>query len=72
MISYGTDGLQSATDRSPFVSVPSAYRYETVARFITDMVEQGALTPGARAPSLRRISRQRGVSLLSAGRHHSD
>jgi DNA-binding transcriptional MocR family regulator len=45
---------------------PPAYRYEALATFVVDMVRQGALRPGARAPSLRRISRQRGVSLSTA------
>jgi DNA-binding transcriptional MocR family regulator len=43
-----------------------AYRYEETARFITDLVDRGTLVPGARAPSLRAITRQRGVSLSTA------
>src|SRR5262245_31580251 len=43
-----------------------AYRYEETARFITDLVDNGTLIPGARAPSLREITRQRRVSLSSA------
>src|SRR5262249_43994126 len=42
------------------------YRYEETARFITDLVDSGTLTPGARAPSLRQITKQRGVSLSTA------
>jgi DNA-binding transcriptional MocR family regulator len=43
-----------------------AYRYEETARFITDLVDGGTLVPGARVPSLRQITRQRGVSLSTA------
>ena len=43
-----------------------AFRYEETARFITDLVDGGTLIPGARAPSLRQITRQRGVSLSTA------
>jgi DNA-binding transcriptional MocR family regulator len=43
-----------------------AYRYEQTARFITDLVDGGTLIPGARVPSLRQITKQRGVSLSTA------
>src|SRR5947209_19404027 len=43
-----------------------AYRYEATARFITDLVDNGTLIPGARVPSLRQITKQRGVSLSTA------
>src|SRR5260370_8667628 len=42
------------------------YRYEETARFITDLVDTGTLIPGARVPSLRQITKQRGVSLSTA------
>ncbi len=42
------------------------FRYEATARFITDLVDTGTLIPGARAPSLRQITKQRGVSLSTA------
>src|SRR2546422_4575576 len=42
------------------------YRYEETARFITDLVDNGTLIPGARVPSLRRITKQRTVSLSTA------
>ena len=42
------------------------YRYEALARFIIGLVETGTLPPGARAPSLRQISRQRQASLSTA------
>jgi len=43
-----------------------AFRYEELARFVTALVDGGTLTPGARAPSLRAISRQRKVSMATA------
>src|SRR5262249_32496157 len=43
-----------------------AYRYEELARFITTLVDVGTLMPGARAPSLRSISRERKVSMATA------
>jgi len=44
----------------------SLYRYEELASFITSLVNNGALPPGARAPSLRQISVQRETSLSTA------
>ncbi|MBV8840786.1 MAG: PLP-dependent aminotransferase family protein [Alphaproteobacteria bacterium] len=43
-----------------------AFRYEELARFVAALVDRGALLPGARAPSLRAISRQRKVSMATA------
>src|SRR5919108_85917 len=43
-----------------------AYRYEELAHFITTLVDVGTLMPGARAPSLRSISRERKVSMATA------
>jgi DNA-binding transcriptional MocR family regulator len=43
-----------------------SYRYEETAKFIPDLVDHGTLVPGARAPSLRQITRQRRVSLSTA------
>ena len=41
-------------------------RYEELAAFIAGLVENGALPPGSRAPSLRRLSRDRRASLSTA------
>src|SRR5579863_8049205 len=46
--------------------VEANYRYEELASFITGLVDGGTLSPGARAPSLRQISRQRRISLSTA------
>ncbi len=42
------------------------HRYEELAAFITGLVSEGTLAPGARAPSLRAISRQKRISLSTA------
>jgi DNA-binding transcriptional MocR family regulator len=42
------------------------FRYEELAEAITGLVENGTLAPGARAPSLREISRQRRIGLSTA------
>jgi DNA-binding transcriptional MocR family regulator len=42
------------------------YRYEELASFITGVVDKGTLRPGARAPSLRQITKQRRISLSTA------
>ena len=43
-----------------------SYRYEELATFITSLVDKGTLLRGARAPSLRQISRQKRTSLSTA------
>jgi DNA-binding transcriptional MocR family regulator len=42
------------------------HRYEELAGYITDLVDNGTLRPGARVPSLREIGRQRRTSLSTA------
>ena len=42
-------------------------RYDELAGFIAGLVENGALPPGSRAPSLRRLSRDRRASLSTVG-----
>lgn len=41
-------------------------RYEELAEFVAGLVENGALLPGSRAPSLRRLSSERRASLSTA------
>jgi DNA-binding transcriptional MocR family regulator len=48
------------------MSADTPHRYEELAGFITGLVQQGILPPGARAPSLRQISKQRSTSLSTA------
>ncbi|OED40366.1 hypothetical protein AB833_12240 [Chromatiales bacterium (ex Bugula neritina AB1)] len=42
------------------------FRYETVVKFIDDLIESGSLSPGQKAPSLRKVSKARGVSVTTA------
>ena len=44
----------------------SLHRYEELAAIVARMVENGALRPGSRAPSLRRLCKDHGVSLSTA------
>ena len=52
--------------RSAALAEDSPYRYEELARFITQLVDGGTLLPGSRVPSLRQISKVRGTSLATA------
>ncbi len=42
------------------------YRYEELIGFIKSLIDGGVLAPGSRLPSLRKISRQRALSLSTA------
>ena len=55
-----------STRRNAAIAQDSPYRYQEVADFITRLVDGGTLLPGARVPSLRQISRERGTSLATA------
>src|SRR5262245_43330964 len=44
----------------------TTYRYEEVAGFITTLIDNGTLQPGARAPSLRQVCKQKQASLSTA------
>jgi DNA-binding transcriptional MocR family regulator len=48
------------------VQTEASHRYEELAGFVAGLVEKGALRPGSRAPSLRRLSRDRRASLTTA------
>src|SRR5437660_822532 len=41
----------------------AAHLYEEIAERVVAMIERGALRPGDRVPSVRRFSRQQGVSV---------
>src|ERR1700758_2140986 len=45
------------------MEVQTAYRYEQLADLVAEMVANGALAAGARAPSVRAVSQQHGVSV---------
>ncbi len=40
-----------------------AYRYQELARIISELIEGGTLRPGMRAPSVRQIAAERGMSI---------
>ncbi|MBX2835217.1 MAG: PLP-dependent aminotransferase family protein [Gammaproteobacteria bacterium] len=42
------------------------FRYEEVIRYVRELIQSGTLTPGSKAPSLRRLSKARGVSVTTA------
>src|SRR5215469_18130363 len=44
----------------------AVHLYEELAGFVAGLVEKGTLRPGSRAPSLRRLSRDRRASLTTA------
>jgi len=48
------------------VGADSHYHYQKLAEFISSLVDCGTLLPGSRAPSLREISRERGLSVSTA------
>ena len=45
------------------MDAPPLYRYEQLADLVAGMVDNGALAPGERAPSVRTLSGQHGVSI---------
>jgi len=44
----------------------SEFRYESVVKFIDELIDSGALAPGQKVPSLRKVSKARGVSISTA------
>ena len=40
-----------------------SFKYDQVSRYINDLIEKGDLKPGDKAPSLRKLSKQLGVSI---------
>ena len=49
--------------QKPENSPASGYRYETLARQITQLIQQGTFRPGERIPSVRQMSKQQAVSI---------
>ncbi|MBX2880159.1 MAG: PLP-dependent aminotransferase family protein [Granulosicoccus sp.] len=45
------------------VSEDEKFRYEEVIRYVRELISSGTLTPGNKAPSLRRLSKARNVSV---------
>ena len=44
---------------------PETYKYTQVSRYINQLIEKGDLKPGDKAPSLRKLSKQLGVSIAT-------
>lgn len=59
-------GSSPSTMPTPSSRTPAMPRYEELAGFICDLVEQGTLRPGMRAPSLRRIANEHNASMSTA------
>jgi DNA-binding transcriptional regulator YhcF (GntR family) len=47
------------------VRAHSQFRYEEVANLIAGLVNSGTLSPGSRAPSLRKISKQQQIIMVA-------
>jgi DNA-binding transcriptional MocR family regulator len=47
------------------VKRPETYKYDQVSRYINELIEKGDLKPGDKAPSLRKLSKQLGVSIAT-------
>jgi DNA-binding transcriptional MocR family regulator len=48
------------------MDTPTPYRYEQLADLIVGMIDNGALTPGVRLPSVRSVSEQHRISISTA------
>ena len=47
------------------VARAETFKYDQVSRYINDLIEKGDLKPGDKAPSLRKLSKQLGVSIAT-------
>ena len=47
----------------PVLARGESFKYDQVSRYITDLIEKGQLKPGDKAPSLRKLSKELGVSI---------
>ena len=45
--------------------LPETFKYDQVSRYITDLINKGDLKPGDKVPSLRKLSKQLGVSIAT-------
>lgn len=48
------------------MDTPTSFRYEQLAELIIGMIDNGALAPGARLPSVRAVSEQHSISISTA------
>lgn len=51
--------------QAPIEAEDEAHLYDRVAAHIADLIARGTLRPGDRIPSVRRLSRQQGVSVAT-------
>jgi len=47
------------------VTGTETFKYDQVSRYINELIEKGDLKPGDKAPSLRKLSKQLGVSIAT-------
>ena len=47
------------------ISQSESFKYDQISRYINELIETGALKPGDKAPSLRKLSKQLGVSIAT-------
>ena len=47
-----------------------SFKYDQVTRYINDLIEKGDLKPGDKAPSLRKLSKQLGVSIATVSQSY--
>ncbi len=47
-----------------------SFKYDQVSRYINDLIEKGNLKPGDKAPSLRKLSKQLGVSIATVSQSY--
>ena len=52
------------------VSSQSTFKYDQVSRYIKDLIARGDLKPGDKAPSLRKLSNQLGVSIATVNQSY--
>jgi DNA-binding transcriptional MocR family regulator len=48
----------------------SSFKYEQVSRHINELIEKGELKPGDKAPSLRKLSKELGVSIATVSQSY--
>jgi len=51
-------------------SASELFKYDQVTRYINDLIEKGELKPGDKAPSLRKLSKQLGVSIATVSQSY--
>ena len=51
-------------------SKAASFKYDQVSRYINELIEKGDLKPGDKAPSLRKLSKQLGVSIATVSQSY--